>query len=225
MSIQQLKKDLERLKNPEKAKILMRFFKTGKGEYGEGDKFLGIVVPELRKISKKYKDLPLKQIEELLSSNIHEHRLTALFILVLQFEKGDEIKKKEVYELYYKNRRFVNNWDLVDLSAYKIMGVYLKDKKRDVLYKLAESKSLWDRRIAILTTFAFIRDNDFDDTLAIAEILVNDEHNLIHKAVGWMLREVGKRDPKPEIKFLKKHHKTMPRVMYRYAVENGVRID
>ena len=216
-----LKKDLQKIANPAKGKILMRYFKTGKGEYGEGDKFLGLVVPDQRKIAKKYKDLPLKETEKLLQSGVHEHRLTALFILIHQFSKGAE---KEGYNLYYKNRKFVNNWDLVDSSAPYIMGEYLMDKKRDVLYRLAQSKSLWDRRIAMLSTFTFIKNNEFDDSLAIAEILVNDEHDLIHKAVGWMLREIGKRDPKPEIKFLKKHHKTMPRVMYRYAVENGVTI-
>lgn len=221
MNLINLKRGLKKLADSDKAKILMRFFKTGKGEYGEGDKFIGIVVPEQRKIAKKYKELPLKEVEKLLQSSVHEHRLTALFMLINQFEKGN---KKEVYDLYYKNRKYVNNWDLVDSSAHKIMGEYLMDKKRDVLYKLAKSKSLWDRRIAMLSTFTFIKNNEFDDTLAIAEILVNDEHDLIHKAVGWMLREIGKRDPKPEIKFLRKHHKTMPRVMYRYAVENGIKI-
>jgi 3-methyladenine DNA glycosylase AlkD len=222
--IEELKRDLNKLADSEKAKVLMRFFKTGKGDYGEGDKFLGIVVPKQRIIAKKYNDLSLEDSAKMLNSEIHEYRLTALFILVLQFEKGDEKKRGEVYKTYYKNRKFVNNWDLVDLSAPKIMGAYLADKKRDILYRLAKSKNLWDRRIAMLSTFTFIRNRDYKDTLAIAEILLRDKHDLIHKAVGWMLREIGKRDPKPEIEFLKKYHKIMPRVMWRYATERGVTI-
>ena len=211
-----IKQDLNSLKNPEKAKILQRFFKTGKGEYGEGDVFLGIIVPEQRKISKKYKDLTLKQIQELLSTNIHEYRLTALFILIHKYKKT---KDKEIIDFYLKNTKNINSWDLVDLSAPKILGDYLIDKDREILYTLAKSKHLWEKRISILATYAFIRENQFEDTLKISEILLKDKHDLIHKAVGWMLREIGKRNQEIEEGFLKKHYRDMPRTMLRYAIE------
>lgn len=212
-----LKKDLFRLRNPEKARALQRFFKTGKGEYGEGDIFLGIVVPEQRVVAKKYPDLSLNDLQELLNSKIHEYRLTALFILVAKYKKTEN--KKEIVDFYLKNTRNINNWDLVDLSAPKILGEYLIDRDRKILYKLARSKNLWERRISILATFIFIKDGDFSDSLKTAEILIKDDHDLIHKAVGWMLREVGKRDLKTEEIFLKKYYKRMPRVMLRYAIE------
>jgi len=218
-----LKKDLEALANPEKAAFFPRFFKTGKGEYGEGDKFLGVMVPEQRKIAKKYKDLSFGDLAQLLKSDFHEHRLTAIFILVYRFEKGDEGIQKQVYEFYLKHRKNVNNWDLVDSSAHKIVGPYLKDKDRSILFELAESESLWDRRIAMISCFHFIRNEDFDDPLRIAEMLVNDPHDLIHKAVGWMLREIGKRDEAAEVEFLR-NHQDMPRTMWRYATEKGVTI-
>lgn len=208
--------DLNAYANPKKAKDCAWFFKTGKGEYGEGDVFLGITVPLQRKLAKKYKDLSLKHTEQLLSSKIHEHRLTALFILIDKYRKGD---KEEIVNLYLKNAKRVNNWDLVDSSAHHILGDYLLDKPRNILYKLAKSKNLWEKRIAIISTAAFINKNDFKDTLRISEILLNDDHDLIHKAVGWMLREVGKKDQSVEEKFLKKYHKTMPRTMLRYAIE------
>lgn len=220
-----IKRELEKLVNSEKTAFFPRFFKTGKGEYGEGDVFLGITVPNQRKVAKKYLTLSLEELSELLKSEIHEHRLTALLILVYQFEKADEKKQKKIYEFYYKNRHHVNNWDLVDASAYKIMGAYLMDRERDILFKLARSKNLWEKRMAMISTFAFIRKGDFEDALKISEILVNDPHDLIHKAVGWMLREIGKRNVEAEKAFLKKYHKTMPRTMYRYAVEHGVKID
>jgi len=219
MKLQQLKKDLEALKNPEKAKLLQGFFKTGKGEYGEGDIFLGIMVPNQRKVAKKYKDLPLNKIQQLLNSNIHEHRLTSLFILTDKYQKADEKTKEEIFNFYLNNTKNINNWDLIDLSAPKIVGDYLLDKPRDILYKLANSKSLWERRISILATAMFIYNNEYKDTLKISEILLNDPHDLIHKGVGWMLREVGKKDQAVEEEFLKKHHKTMPRTMLRYAIE------
>jgi 3-methyladenine DNA glycosylase AlkD len=224
LSAIQIKKELKDAVTPGKAELLQRYFKTGKGEYGEGDKFLGVMVPDQRKIAKKYRALPLAEVQKLLESGIHEHRLTGFLILVYQFEKADEKARKAIYEFYYKNRKHANNWDLVDLSSHKIMGVYLLDKKRDDLYKLARSKSLWDRRIAIISTFAFIDKGELEDSLKLAEMLVHDEHDLIHKAVGWVLREVGKKDADVERAFLRKYHKVMPRVMYRYATEKGVGI-
>ncbi len=217
MNLLNLKKDLKRLENPNQARILSKFFKTGKGEYGEGDIFLGIKVPEQRKVAKNYTDLPLKDIQTLLNSKIHEHRLTALLILVEKYKKSN--KKTEIANLYLKNAKKVNNWDLVDLSAPMLLGDYLLDKNKSILYKLAKSKSLWEKRIAIVSTYAFIRNNQFDDTIKISEILLNDKQDLIHKAVGWMLREVGKKNQAVEEKFLKKYHKTMPRTMLRYSIE------
>jgi len=217
-TVAQLKKELASKKSA-KAEILQRFFKTGPGEYGEGDIFLGIAVPEQRKIAKKYTDLRLIDFQGLLRSKIHEERMTALFILIDQFQKAKGIARKRIYNFYFKNRKGVNNWDLVDLSADKIMGEYLLDKPKDILYKLARSSGLWDRRIAILSTFAFIKKSKFEDTLEISKILLEDKEDLIQKAVGWMLREVGKRDLKTEERFLKKSYKSMPRTMLRYAIE------
>lgn len=217
--INQLKKDLLKLRNPGLAKLLSRFFKTGKGEYGYGDVFLGIKVPEQRKIAKKYPDLPLKELQELLSSKIHEYRLVSLFILIDKYKKADEKGKKAIVDFYLKNTKNINNWDLIDLSSNKILGDYLIDKTKSVLYRLARSKSLWERRIAVMATFTFIANNNFNDTLKISEILLNDKHDLIHKAAGWMLREIGKRNQAMEEKFLKKHYKKMPRTMLRYAIE------
>ena len=215
MSFQKVTSDLAKLDNPQKGKFLSKFFKTGKGQYAEGDIFLGITVPQQRKVSKKYKDLPLEEISKLLQSRIHEHRSTALFILVEKFQQD----KKNVFDFYIKHLDNINNWDLVDSSAYQIMGNYLMDKDRKILYRLAHSDNLWKKRIAIISTYYFIRYLQFDDTLKIAEILVDDTHDLIHKAVGWMLREVGKRDQTAEEEFLKKYYKTMPRTMLRYAIE------
>lgn len=241
--IQDLKKDLQELANPEKAELLQRFFKTGKGHYGEGDVFLGITVPEQRKIAKKYTDLSLKEIQELILSEIHEYRLVSLLILIEKYKKSKD--KKEIFEFYLKNTKKINNWDLVDLSAPNIVGDFLLDKDKNILYKLAKYENLWEKRISIVSTFAFIRNNQFDDTLKIAEILLNDakkskifgatkskavpmhrqhkdfagNHDLIHKAVGWMLREVGKRDEEKLEEFLKKYYKDMPRTMLRYAIE------
>jgi 3-methyladenine DNA glycosylase AlkD len=215
----QLKRDLQRLKNPKKAKIYQRFFKTGKGEYGEGDKFLGLTVPDQRKIAKKYQDLSLSDLQKLLNTKTHEYRSTALLILVLKYEKTKEKEKKKIVNFYLKNTRNINNWDLVDSSAYKILGSYLLNKDKRILSKLARSKNLWERRIAMLASFEFIKNNKFKEALKIAKILVNDEHDLIHKAVGWMLREIGKRDQRVEERFLRRHYQTMPRTMLRYAIE------
>lgn len=217
--INQIKKDLLKLRNPEKAKILAGFFKTGKGQYGEGDVFLGVNVPAQRKVAKRYFNATLKDIQGLLSSKVHEHRLTSLFILIAKYQNGETDLKKRIFDFYLKNRRYINNWDLVDISAGHIIGDYLLDKERAILYRLAVSKQLWERRIAIMATFKFIRENQFEDTLKISKALLNDEHDLIHKAVGWMLREVGKRDKGIEEKFLQKYYKKMPRTMLRYAIE------
>ena len=217
--LENIKTDFQNLQNPEKAKQLSRFFKTGKGEYGEGDIFLGIIVPEQRKLAKKYSDIPLDDISHLLKSPIHEHRLTSLFILVLKYNKEDEKGKKKVVDFYVSNLKHVNNWDLVDSSAPYILGNYLLDNERSILYKLASSDNLWERRIAILSTFSFIKNNQYEDALNISGILISDEHDLIHKAVGWMLREIGKRDIKTEEEFLQKHYHEMPRTMLRYAIE------
>ena len=215
----QVRTALQQAADPERAKILSRFFKTGKGQYGEGDVFLGITVPEQRVIAKKYRDLPLKDIEKLLLSETHEHRLVALLILMIQYKKTDDRGRLEIVDFYLCHTGRINNWDLVDLSAEKILGDYLYEKDKAVLYGLAGSQNLWEKRIAIMTTFAFIKKNVFEHTLRIAEMLLNDRHDLIHKAVGWMLREIGKRDLKSEEEFLEKHHRSMPRTMLRYAVE------
>ncbi len=220
---EKVKKELEKYINKEKAAFFPKFFKNAKGEYGEGDKFIGVTVPNQRKVSKMfYKQMDLGDIQELLDSPIHEHRLTSLYILVLKFEKSKDIEeKKEIYNFYLKNAKKVNNWDLVDSSAHKIVGAHLlkTGESRDILYKLAKSKNLWEQRISIISTWMFIREKQLDDTLKISEILLNHPHDLIHKAVGWMLREVGKKDKKVLKDFLNKHYKKMPRTMLRYAIE------
>ncbi len=217
--LEDIKKELNRLANPEKAKIYQRFFKTGKGEYGEGDVFIGLTVPVQRKLAKKYANLSFSDIEELLSNKIHEYRLTGFIILVYKFEKADEKEKKDIVDFYLRNIKWANNWDLIDCVADKILGAYLVDKDKKILYKFAKSESLWERRIAIISTFYFIKQNKFEDTLRITEILISDMHDLIHKAVGWMLREIGKRNQKAEEEFLLRHYKKMPRTMLRYAIE------
>ena len=220
MSIQeQVKAELENLSDPEHAMKLQGFFKTGKGEYGEGDIFLGVRVPDQRRIAKKYRNIPLPDVLELLRSEIHEHRLTTLFILTEQFNKGDEEARRRIVDLYLSNTAYVNNWDLVDSSAHKILGAWLVDKPKGVLYDLARSESLWERRISIISTFAFIKRGDLVDALALAGALVDDGHDLIHKASGWVLREVGKKDQSVLEEFLLEHFETMPRTMLRYAIE------
>jgi len=219
MNYRDIQKELKKLTNPEKAKFLLRYFKTGKGEYGEGDEFLGITVPEARKIAKKFKNLPFLEVKKLLESKIHEHRFVALEILVFKYRTASEKGKKKIVSFYLKNRKYVNNWDLVDTSAPYILGNWLLDKNPDILYKLAKSKSVWDRRIAVVSTLEFIRNKKFKDTLKIAEILLADEHDLIHKASGWMLREVGNKSRPILEGFLKKHLKKMPRTMLRYSIE------
>ncbi|MBP9120433.1 MAG: DNA alkylation repair protein [Ignavibacterium sp.] len=219
MSLTEIRKAISKQKNPTQALVLQRFFKTGKGEYGEGDIFYGIKVPEQRTIAKQFKDLTFDDLKELIKSRVHEERLIAAFILVDQYKRGDEKKKKIIFDFYLKNRKGINNWDLVDLSAPKIVGAYLIDKEKELLYKFANSNDLWEKRISIISTQAFIREHFFEDTLNISKILLGDKHDLIHKAVGWMLREIGNRDLETEEEFLKKHYKTMPRTMLRYAIE------
>jgi 3-methyladenine DNA glycosylase AlkD len=219
-TVNDLRRELQKKANKKKAKILQGFFKTSPGEYGEGDVFLGITVPEVRKTAKEFKLLNLSEISCLMGSKFHEERQACLFILSDKFSRGDEKEKKNIFDFYIKNRKGINNWDLVDLTAPKIVGSYLESKGKSLLYKFARSKNIWEKRIAMLSTFFYIYKKDCRDTLRIAEILRNDRHDLIQKAVGWMLREVGKRCGKEiEEGFLKKYYKTMPRTMLRYAIE------
>lgn len=212
-------KELQNKANPEKAELYQRFFKTKKGQYGEGDKFLGLTMPKQREIAKKYLNLSLKEIEKLIQSEYHEHRMTALIILTYKYPKADEKLKNQIYDFYTKNYNRINNWDLVDVTAPRIVGTHLINKNRKILYNFAKSDHLWKKRIAIISTFAFIKDNDFKDAIKISEILLKDKHDLIHKAVGWTLREIGKKDEKELTKFLDKYHKQMPRTMLRYSLE------
>lgn len=217
-SIQQALRDLA---NPAKANNLKRFFKTGPGQYGEGDLFIGLTVPQIRSTAKKFRDLNLKEIQKLLKSKIHEERLTSLIILVNQFKKASPEKQKEIYDFYLQNTQYVNNWDLVDSSAAYIIGPYLEDKPKTILTTLAHSKNLWERRIAMLSTFHYIKKGENKEALRIATILLHDKHDLIHKAVGWMLREIGKNSGPQELeKFLQKNYRQMPRTMLRYAIEH-----
>jgi 3-methyladenine DNA glycosylase AlkD len=214
-------KDLQRLTNKEKAEILQRFFKTGKGEYAEGDIFLGITVPEQRKLAKNYFGMSLTDLQKLLNSKIHEYRLTALFILIIQYEKGNEKQKEKIFNFYLNNTKNINNWDLVDLSAPKILGNYLSNNKSKIkiLDKLSKSNSLWEKRISILATYSFIKNNIFEYTLKLSKLFLKEKHDLMHKAVGWMLREIGKKDVKKLEEFLNIYSKEMPRTMLRYAIE------
>lgn len=213
------RKELRRYASKERARNLQRFFKTGPGQYAEGDIFLGVVVPNVRKIAIRFSEMDLRKAIYLLRSPFHEERFLALLILVRKFDQADEQGKKEVYEKYLKNTRHINNWDLVDLSAEKIIGPFLINRNKMPLYRLAGSDNLWERRISILSTFYFIKNHKFMDALKISEILLVDTEDLMHKAVGWMLREIGKRDMAAAERFLKKHCRTMPRTMLRYAIE------
>ncbi len=205
--------------SPEKAAVLQGFFKTGKGQYGEGDLFLGVTVPVNRKIALKYRELPLPEVLKLMENPCHEIRFCALMILVEQYERGDEKLKDRIYHLYLENTRYINNWDLVDLSAPDIVGAHLLNGGRSVLDRLAGSKSLWEQRIAMVSTITFIRRGEFADTFRLAERFLTHPHDLMHKAAGWMLREVGKRDCAALTEFLRKHRLSMPRTMLRYAIE------
>ncbi len=212
-------KELRAAADPVRAKLCQRYFKTGPGEYGAGDIFMGITVPVQRKIARRYQELGLKELAKLISSDLHECRFTALVILVSQYERAPEAERAKIVAFYLKNRKHVNNWDLVDTSAPYILGDWLMDKDRSILYTLVNSKTIWDRRIAVLATFMFIEKGDFKDSLRLAYLLMNDRHDLMHKAVGWMLREVGKKSRPTLEKFLCVHAGHMPRTMLRYAIE------
>lgn len=219
IAIKDLRTRLRELEDSQKAQFLQGFFKTGPGGYGEGDVFLGIPVPELRKLASEYKTLTPSDVLPLLQSPVHEERLLALLVLVRAFSKGDGSARQEIYGTYLENTRYINNWDLVDLSAPHIVGAFLMDRDRTPLYRLAQSPTLWERRIAVIATFHFIRHDQFSDTLEISRLLLSDKQDLIHKAVGWMLREVGKRNLASEEAFLNEHCRQMPRTMLRYAIE------
>lgn len=216
----QASKEFRLLADTKKTDRVQRYFKTGKGDYGEGDRFLGIMVPTIKNFAKKYKCLPLSDIETLLKSPFNEERLLALFILNAQYSSGDEKKKRLMYRFYMNHLDCINNWNLVDLSAPNIVGIHLVNRSRTPLYKLAGSKNMWRKRVAVLSTFTFIRLNEFDDALNIIKNLLNDKHDLIHKAAGWMLREIGKRDIKQLKMFLERNSNQMPRTMLRYAIEH-----
>jgi 3-methyladenine DNA glycosylase AlkD len=219
MTTLDVQKRLRSLGDPQAAKASARYFKTGSGQYGEGDVFLGLGASVMHGLAKEYHALPIDELTVLLRSPIHEDRLLALLILVRRVSRADKATKKQVYKLYLANTRYINNWDLVDASAREIVGEYLADKSRKPLDRLAGSKSLWERRISIIATHHFIRLDDFADTIRIAERLLTDREDLIHKAVGWMLREVGKRHEPTLQMFLRRHGRTMPRTALRYAIE------
>jgi len=219
MNLREFRKRIDSESNKQQAKTSQWFFKTGKGEYGEGDVFAGIKMPVQRKIAKDFENLKYNDIKKLMSSKIHEERMIGLLILQRKYEQGDEKEKEKTFNFYIRNRKGINNWDLVDISAPKIVGAHLLDRDKKLLYEFASSKNLWERRIAILSTFTFIRAGKFGTTFKISDILLDDNHDLIHKAVGWMLREIGKKDLNAEEKFLKPRYKKMPRTMLRYAIE------
>lgn len=220
MSAQEIKNKLIAFGNREKAHHSSYFFKTAKGQYGYGDKFIGCTVPEVRNVAKQYPDLPLTENKKLLDDEMHECRLCALFILTYQFKKANEIDKHEILNFYLTHTKRVNNWDLVDASSYKIVGEWLKNREdRSLLYLLADSELLWDQRIAVVSTLTFIRNNDFNDILKLSEKFLTHQHDLIHKACGWMLREAGKRDETVLKYFLDTYAAEMPRTMLRYSIE------
>ncbi len=210
---------MENLADMKIAEHSQRFFKTGEGEYGYGDKFLGIRVPVIRNAVKQFRNTSVADIKKLIKSDYHEVRLFSLLLLVDRFSGSNEDTRKRIYKLYLQHTKYINNWDLVDSSAHYIIGAWLLDKDRSVLYELVQSKQLWERRIAIMATYYFIKNNQFNDTLKLSKILINDPEDLIHKAVGWMLREIGNRDLQVEEKYLKQHYKRMPRTMLRYSIE------
>lgn len=218
-AIEIITNELQTLGSTEKAAQLSRFFKTGKGQYGENDRFLGVTVPQTRRVAMAHAGVNMADLQQLIRSEWHEVRLCALFILTIQFNKGDEPTRTELVHFYLNNTQHTNNWDLVDLSAWKTIGTYLLDRPRNLLYRLAESPLLWDNRIAMVSTYAFIRQGQLDDTFALAEKMMGHKHDLMHKAIGWMLREAGKRDEKRLIDFVENHRLVMPRTMLRYAIE------
>jgi len=219
MSVAEIQKELARLADHQTALFSQRFFKTGPGEYGEGDLFRGIRVPVLRRLARQYQGITLSEAAQLLRSPFHEDRLLALLLFIGHYIHGGRVTKEKIYSLYLKNSGFINNWDLVDASAEHVVGAFLWEKDRKPLYHLAHSDNLWERRIAIMATFHFIKRGKFSETLGVARILLADQEDLIHKAVGWMLREVGKRDQQTAKAFLKDNYRRMPRVMLRYAIE------
>lgn len=210
---------LQALSDAEKREIFPKFFKAGKGEYGEGDRFLGVTVPNIRAIAKLHKDISIEEIRELIQSEWHEVRLCALIIMVEKSKKKVEALRKELFNLYLSQTKRINNWDLVDLSCRFIIGEYLLDKSRDILYHLAQSPLLWDNRIAIVSTYAFIRKGQLEDTYALSDLMMHHPHDLMHKAIGWMLREAGKRDSERLYDYVMSHRADMPRTMLRYAIE------
>jgi len=212
-------RELRALAEPDRVPTLARFFKTGPGEYGEGDRFLGVRVPRIRALAREFRDLSLEESLNLLQSPWHEARLLALIIMIGKFQRGGAVERRSLYESYLANTGRINGWDLVDASAEHIVGAFLMDRSRSPLRSLARSPSIWERRIAILATFHFLRRGEVEETLAIARILLHDDEDLIHKAVGWLLREVGKRDRRAEEAFLAHHYREMPRTMLRYAIE------
>ncbi len=221
MTAAEVRTALKSVSTPEKAKASAWFFKTGPGQYGEGDQFIGVTLPEQRKIARQFKELSLAEIEKLLASPIHEHRMTGIIILVGKYQRSDPSTQKEIASFYHKHRVCVNNWDLVDSSASQILGNYLTNHSRAVLYRLAKSRSIWDRRIAVIATSAWIRRSDPTDAFAIIDLLMTDTHDLIHKACGWMLRDVGKYCGRQVLQgYLDTRYKTMPRTMLRYAIEH-----
>jgi 3-methyladenine DNA glycosylase AlkD len=219
MTAKAIQKQLESLSSPEKKAVLQRFFKTGKGQYGEGDIFMGVTVPQIRQTAQANRNLPFSEVEKALKSPLHELRMCALLILVDLFQKTKPEAQKPIVDFYLSNTQYINNWDLVDLSCYKILGKYLMDKPRAILYRLAKSENMWEQRISIVSTWLFIRTGEFADTLAISELLLDHPHDLMHKAVGWMLRETAKRDEKLVLDFIQKHYSRMPRTALRYAIE------
>ena len=212
-------KEIESHADEKRAEISQGFFKTGKGEYGEGDIFIGLTMPKQREIARKYMGLSFPKIQELLKSGIHEHRMVSLIILIEKYKKSNDREKENIFNFYLKNSKNINNWDLVDVTAPHVVGDFLFSRDKKVLYDLVHSKDLWEKRIAIVSTFNFIKKDEFEDVLAISEILLNDSHDLIHKAVGWMLREVGKRDEDILRNFLKGNYEKIPRTTLRYAIE------
>ena len=220
-TIDLVKKDLQSFNDKKRGADLLKFFQVFPGGYGEGDKFIGVTVPNQRAVSKKhYKEISIHEIEKLLSDEIHEYRLTATFMLVLKYQKEkDENRKQEIVDTYIRNIKRINNWDLVDSSAHLILGPHLMERDREILYEFASSKNLWVQRVSVIATLHFIRNNQFNDTFRIAEMMLNHKHDLIHKAVGWMLREAGNRNFESEFEFLKENYKKMPRTMLRYAIE------
>jgi len=222
MTARNVEKEIRVAADPVRAKMAQGYFKTDKGEYAEGDKFLGLTVPAQRKIALKYADLGLNEVKNLLASKFHEMRFVALEILVFKYENGDAVTKKKIVDFYLKNRKGIDNWDLVDTSASYILGdwlLYKDEREKSILYELAKSKRLWDRRIAIVASGAFIGNGQYKDTIRLAKMSLKDDHDLMHKAAGWMLREVGKRSRPDLERFLARHHKNMPRTMLRYAIE------